>query len=221
MQFYVLLLGDGTKEIIEKKLRAYTITTLKGRFAEVVMRIKEVIENTKLDVNSLIVKLCALDEDSSTIFSTDNAFEMIHNKTELFHYIGRYCSIYDYELLVGLVESTDCQEAMQLLDDFTKTLSTSILSDLDLLSDDGKPKDYMSGSHKLVITYLGGKCTLRTKELVKNIIYEHFHLNKWSIIFKDVEEGLCCFYSYINSSYIVVNSYIAIFICQHAGISQK
>ena len=48
----------------------------------------------------------------------------------LFHHIGQYCSIYDYELLVAFVQSTGCQDAIKLLDDFTKTLSTSILSDL-------------------------------------------------------------------------------------------
>ena len=117
-------------------------------------------------------------------------------------------SIYDYELLEAFVESTECQEAIKLLDDFTKELHHSVLSDLNLLSEDGElrdPKDFMLGTHKLVIKYVGGKCTLKTKEMVQSIIYGSFCLRKGSIIFKGAREGCVAFVYQISQT---VKSYL-------------
>ena len=195
-------------ETDEKQLKARTLAKLKGKYAEVFEKIRLIIESRKLDVNSLIIKLCLLDDDNTTIFSTDDAFKNIQNTATLFHHIGRYCSIYDYELFVAFLESTGCQEAINLLDDFTKTISSSILSELDLLCDDGElrnPKDFMHGTHKLVIKYVGGNCTLKTKGWIQSIVCEHFHLKKGSIIFKGVEEGCVAFIYQISSA---VKSYL-------------
>ena len=98
-----------------KQMRACTITKLKGRYAAVVEKLRLIIDNRKLSINSLILKLCSLDEDNITIFSTDKAFKEIHSTTELFHHIGQYCSIYDYELLEAFVESTECEEVIKLI----------------------------------------------------------------------------------------------------------
>ena len=112
--------------------------------------------------------------------------------------------MYDFELLLTLIESTECQEAIQLLDDFTKEIRHSILSDLDLLSEDGEllnPKDFMPNTHKLVIKYVGsGKCTLTAKEKIQNIIYECFRLRTGSITFKGVQEGCFAFVYQISAA---------------------
>ena len=130
--------------------------------------------------------MSSLDDDNITIFSTDIAFEKYTTRLNCF------CNIYDYELLIAFVEATECQEAIKELDDFTKEWKFSVLSDLDLLCEDGElrnPKDFLPGTHKLVIKYVGGKCTLKTKEMVQNIVCEHFHLNKRSIFFKGAQVG--------------------------------
>ena len=189
-----------------KQLKVRTIIKLKGKYGTVVDNIRLIIDKQKLDITSLIVRLCSIDVDNTTIFSTD--FKAIHSTTDLFLHIGKYCSIYDYELLEAFVESTECEEAIKLLDDFTKEIRCSILSDLNLLSEDGElkdPKDFMSGTHKLVIKYKGDKCTLKTEEIVKNVIYESFHLKKGSIIFKGVQEGCVAFVYQISPT---VKSYL-------------
>ena len=191
-----------------KQFNVHTIIKLKGKYAIVVDKLRLIIDSQKLDITSQILKLCSLDEDNTTIFSTVKVFKEIHSTTELFLHIGQYCNIYDYELLEAFVESTECEEAVKLLDDFTKELSCSILSDLNLLSKDGElrdPKDFMPGTHKLVIKYVGGKCTLKTKEIVTNIIYESFHLRKGSIVFKGVQEGCIAFIYQISP---IVKSYL-------------
>ena len=178
-------------------MRARTLARLKGKYANIVNKIKCIIEEKHFDINQLILSLCTADEENLTVFSSDEAFLKITDTNSLFHQIGRYCSMYDFDLLLALVESTECQEAVKLLDDFTEELRCSILRDLDLLSEDGellKPKDFMPGTHKLVIKYVGrGRCTLVVKEKIQNIIYECFHLRKGSITFKGVEEGCFAF----------------------------
>ena len=191
-----------------RQLQARTITKLKGKYAAAVDKLRQIIDSQKLDINSLILQLCSIDEENTTIFSTDKVFKEVHSTRELFYHIGQYCSIYDYELLEAFVKSTECEEAIKLLDDFTKELRHSILSNLDLLHKDGElrdPKDFMPGTHKLVIKYVGGKCTLKTKEMVQNIIYQSFHLKKGSIIFKGVQEG-CVEFVYEISP--IVKSYL-------------
>ena len=103
---------DGT---IEKQLRARTLTRLKGKYASVVIKIKCIIEEKHFDINQLILSLCTADEENLTVFSSDEAFLKITDMNSLFHQIGKYCSMYDFDLLLALVESTDCQEAVKLL----------------------------------------------------------------------------------------------------------
>ena len=192
----MLIFIDDEVDCIEKQLNSRTLARLKGRYAKIIGAIRNIFECKKLDVETLILNLCSLDDDNITIFSTDEAFKEIHTISNLFFHIGQYCSIYDYELLTAFVESTDCKEAVTLLDDFTKELHSSVLSDLNLLCDDGElrdPKDFMPETHKLKIKYIGGKCTMKTKEMVQNIVYERFRLKKGSIFFKGVQEGCVTF----------------------------
>ena len=169
------------------QLHARTITRLKGKYANVVRKIKHVFEQQKYKINELILNLSATDDENHTIFSTDDVFIKTTNTDKLFLWIGKYCSMYDYELLLALVESTECEEAIKLLDNFSKELHSSISKDLDLLSEDGELRDiesFMPETHKLEIKYVGGKCTLTTIQIVKRIIYECFHIQRGSIIFR-------------------------------------
>ena len=188
----------------EKQLRARTLTRLKGKYSNIVIKIQDIIDEKKFNIKQLILSLCAADEENSTIFSSDEAFLKITDTNSLFHQIGKYCSMYDFELLLALVESTECQEAIKLLDDFTEEVRHSILYDLDLLSEGGKllnPKDFMPDTHKLVIKYVGGgKCTLTAKEKIQSIIYECFHLRKGSITFKGVQDGCFAFVYQISAA---------------------
>ena len=187
---------------IEKQLRARTLVRLNGKYAKIVNKIQYIIEQKNINIKQLILNLCAADEDNVTVFSTDEAFIRITDTNDLFLQIGKYCSMYDFDLLLALVESTECQEAIKLLDDFTEELRCSILRDMDLL--DGEllnPKNFMSDTHKLVIKYVGGsKCTFKAKEKIQNIICECFHLRKGSIIFKGVEEGCVRFIYQISAA---------------------
>ena len=187
-------MDDDEVDGIEKQLNARTFAKFKKRYISIIESIRNIFKGNKLDVKPSILKLSSqLPDDSNvTVFCTDEAFIKICSIDELFIQIKNYCNVYDYELLIAFVESTECQEAINLLDDFTKEIQSSVLSDLDLLGDDGELrdpnyKDFMDKTHDLVIKHVGGKCTLKTKGLIQNIICERFHLKKGSIFFKGVQ----------------------------------
>ena len=167
-----------------------------------------IIEGKKFEVQELIVNLCAVDRKKLTVFSTDDALNKIQTYRMLSHQISQYCSICDYELLEAFVESTDCPEAIEVLTTFTDEMHNSILKELNLLSDCGKmlnPDDLMPGTYKFAIEYVGGQCTLETKITIQNVIREHFHLQKGTIVFKGVEMA-CVFFVYQISA--AVKSYL-------------
>jgi len=174
-----------------KYLQAKEITKWKGKLAATVDRIRNIIDSQQCDIQQLILKLCVSDENNLTVFSTDEAFTKITTTTELFFHIGRYINIYDYDLLSAFVESTECVEAITVLNRFTINLHNSILKGLDLMTECGElqPEQFPSGACRLVIKYVGGECTINHKRIVQNIISERFQLPKGSIIFRGVEEG--------------------------------
>ena len=172
---------------------------MKGKYVQTVEQILQIFKKKRIDIKKLITYLCNCDEENLTIFSTDEAFVKVRNTTQLFHFIGRYCSIYDYELLLSLVESTGCEEAIKLLDDFAEQLKSSILKSLDLLSEDGKVKN-PPGTHTLKVKYEGGKCTLKKIKMIKKVLYEVFKLNRVSIIFRGAEDGCVTFVYQVSNA---------------------
>ena len=168
----------------------------------------QIIEGKEFKVQQLINNLCAADRNKITVFSTDEVFSKIETYPMLSHQISKYCSIYDYELLEAFVESTGCQEAIRVLNTFTHEMHSSILKELDLLSDCGKklnPDDLMPGTYIFAIKYIGGQCTMKTKRVVQNVICEHFDLQKGTIIFKGIKIASIIFVYQISAA---VRSYL-------------
>ena len=167
-----------------------------------------IIEGEKFEIHTLINQLCVVDQNKITAFSTNDAFRKIQNYHELFHEISIHCTIYDYGLLEAFVESTDCEEAIKVLDTFTGEMHNSILKELNLIKDCGQklnPDDSMSGTYKFAIEYIGGQCTLKTQATIQNVIREHFHLQKGTIIFKGIEISSIIFIYHISAA---VRSYL-------------
>ena len=66
----------------------------------------------------------------------------------------------------------------------------SILAEIDLISEHGEllhPDDFMPGTYKFIIEYVGGKCTIKTKEMVQSIVEQSVRLRKGVLIFKGVD----------------------------------
>ena len=181
--------AEGTAEIT-RRLNAHTLARLDGRLSNTLSKIMRILEEEKFEVQKLINNLSASDLNKITVFSSNEVFGKIKTYPMLSQEISKYCSIYDYKLLKSFVESTECQEAIDVLTTFTDEMHTIILKELDLLSDCGKklnPDDLLSGTYTLAIEYIGGYCTIQIKTVIQNVIREHFHLQKGTITFKGIE----------------------------------
>ena len=198
------------EECCERELQSKSLTKLKGKFTKVIKNLKQLIESKELKVEDLIDNLRSVDDNHTTIFSNDDAFSEIKTVKQLFVSIQKYCNIYDYGLLEAFLESLDdCDEAIKLLNDFTKDLHHSILEELDLLSESKnqlKPKKLMKGTYKLEVKYDGNEtCTLAIKNMVHRVVLKSLHLHKASITFIGLDDGCVVFVYQISAA---VKSYI-------------
>lgn len=91
-----------------------------------------------------------------------------------------------------MVQASQCQEAIRELNDFTKFLQNSILTEIDLISEHGEllhPDDIMPGTYKFIIQYVGGECKVGTKAMIQDIIEQSVRLTKGALIFRGFDIG--------------------------------
>ena len=194
---------------VEKKFKHNTLIKLKGEYSRVVSQLIDVFTVNNVDVKKLITVLHFNDADKISIFSTDTAFSVITTVVELFNHVANYCKgIYDYEVLIMLVQASGSQKAIEELDSFTTKLQNSVLSEIDLMSEHGElmhPDDFMPGTYKFIIQYVGGKCDIRTMKMVKGIVEQCINLKKGVLIFKGFGVGSILFIYQIS---VIVKDYL-------------
>lgn len=185
---------EKPKELV-KQFRDVAVS-LKIKFAKVILKIQCVIKKTQIDVKNVITVLCFADDNKCTVFSTDNAFKTIRTLEKLFHSIGRYCTIYDYSVLDIFVQATKCQDAIDELDKFTRSLQNHVLKEVDLLTECEElrnPDDFMQGTYKFVVEYVGSTGSLKIQKMIQNIIQERIHLKRGTLVFKGFDTGSVLF----------------------------
>ena len=189
---------------VKKQFRAMLVTKLQKTYLKVVKKLMQIFEEKKVDVEQLITLLRFNDVDKKSVFSTDEVYTSIRTEKQLFRYVAKYCkSIYDYQVLDALIEVSECPEAIKELTDFTESLRNSVLTELDLMSEHGEllhPDDFMPGTYKFIIEYVGGKCTIETKEMVQGIVEQSVRLKKGVLIFKGVDVGSILFIYQISEA---------------------
>ena len=178
---------------LKKQFRYSVIENLQKQYLMVVKKLMEIFKTKKLNIKQLITLLSFDDVDNKSVFSTDAAFCKIKTKKQLFHRVSQYCKgIYDYHVLDALVQASGYPEAIKELTDFTKLLQNSVLTEVNLMSEHGEllhPDDFMPGTYKFVIEYVGQKFTIETKEMVQGIVQQSVHLMKGTLIFKGIDVG--------------------------------
>ena len=189
---------------IKRQFRDFLIMKLRRRYSKVVRQLISIFEKEKINIKELITILSFDDVDKKSIFSTDTAFTTIKTKLQLFHHVSQYCKgIYDYRVLDVLVQASGCPEAIKELNDFTKLIQNSILTEIELMTEHEEllhPDDFMPGTFRFVIEYVGGKCTIETKELVQSIVEQSVRITKGVLIFKGVDIGSILFVYQISEA---------------------
>ena len=188
----------------KKQFRSLVIAKLRQQYIKVIMELIKIFEEKKLDIEKLITILSFDDVEKMSIFSTDTVFSTIKTEKQLLHHVSQYCkSIYDYHVLDVLVQASECPEAIKKLTDFTKLLQNSILAEIDLMSEHGEllhPDDFMPGTYRFIIEYVGGKCKMGTKEMVQEIVEQSVRLRKGVLIFKGFDVGSILFVYQISEA---------------------
>ena len=62
------------------------------------------------------------------------------------------------------------------------------------------PDDFMPGTYKLIIEYVGGKCKMGTKEMIQGIVEQSVHLKEGVLIFKGFDVGSILFIYQISEA---------------------
>jgi len=194
---------------VKRQFKDFEIAKLQQKYSKVVRKLMHIFKERKINIEELITVLSFNDVDKTSVFSTEDAFNKIKTEIQLFHHVSRYCKgIYDYRLLNILVQASECPEAIKELTDFTESLQNSILTEVDLMSEHGEllhPDDFLPGTYKFIIEYVGGKCTVETKEMVQGIVEQSVRLKKGVLIFKGVDTGSILFIYQISE---VVKKYL-------------
>ena len=179
--------------VMKKQFRDFVIKRLREKYSKVVRSLMHIFKDKKVDIEELITILRFDDVEKNSVFSTDDVFNTIRTEIQLFQHVAKYCkSIYDYRVLGVLVQASGYPEAIKELTDFTESLHNSILTEIDLMSEHGEllhPDDFMPETYKFIIEYVGGKCTIETKEMVQGIVEQSVRLKKGVLIFKGVGVG--------------------------------
>ena len=166
---------------------------LRIRYSQVVGKLIRIFKQQNIDVEEVITVLRFDDVEKKTIFSTDAVFNTIKTATQLLRHVGQYCKgIYDYQLLEVLVQASRCEEAIRELNNFTEMLQDYVLSEIELMSEHGEllhPDDFMPGTYKFIIEYMGGRCTLGTKEMIQSIVEQSVRVRKGVLIFRGFDIG--------------------------------
>ena len=190
--------------VVKKQFRDFVIKRLREKYSKVVRNLMHIFKDKKVDIEELITILRFDDAEKNSVFSTDDVFNTVKTEIQLFQHVAKYCrSIYDYRVLGILVQASDCSEAIKELTNFTESLHNSILSEIDLMSEHGEllhPDDFMPGIYKFIIEYVGGKCTIETKEMVQGIVEQSVRLNKGVLIFKGIDAGSVLFIYQISET---------------------
>ena len=159
---------------VTKSFRDFLIMRLRQKYSKVIITLIQIFKEKKVNIEKLITSLCFDDVNKCTVFSTDAAFSTIKTENQLFHHVAQYCKgIYNYHALDVIVQASECPAAIKELTDFTELLQHSILKELDLISEHGEllhPDDYLPGTYRFIIEYVGDKCQVGIKEMVQGIV---------------------------------------------------
>ena len=180
------------------------VTNLENMYLKVVKKLMHIFKEKEVDIEELITLLRFNDVKKNSVFSADDVFTTVRTELKLFQCVSQYCkSIYDYRVLDVLIQASECPEAIKELTNFTELLQNSILIEIDLMSEHGEllhPDDFMPGTYKFIIEYVGGKCTIETKEMVQSIVEQTVHLQNGTLIFKGVDIGSILFIYQISEA---------------------
>ena len=184
---------NGTARVlVSTKTIKKNINEFKSKYSKMIKDLKTTMEKYVNDpkndysVQDMIINLYSSD-NSLSVFSTDENLRKATTVVDVFTVIAEKCTMYDYEVVKIYVNSTECKEGIQIVEDFTAELENSLLKHMNLLSDDDlrfEVNVLPNGKRrKLTIVCNGRSLTCEDKNLIQDVIYEKFDLPEASMQF--------------------------------------
>ena len=200
MYVYCVAITNSTTSSKDSDKSFDKLTSLRKievEFAKMTSRVKRALDRNKVSVAELIELLCAASAVSSKkvpIFD-DYEFENIKSIDQLWRKLGKFWSIFDYDLLISVVDLTECAEAQEILDNFLARIDLSALENVV-----GLVLDCEEAWPLLRIKVNAEKCTLDVQNKVKNIISKQYDLQRYTLHFAGIKEGCIIFIYHISKA---------------------
>ena len=177
-----------------------SILHIEIQFAKMTVKIKQALINNNVDVVLLIEQLCAIStvRNKKVPLFDEDVFENIKSIDDFWKKMKNFWCIYDYELLLCIVEVADCREAEQIFQQFLSRIDPSAIEDVDLVLH-CKP-EYLEGLLKPVLRVKINteKCTKNIKKQAEEIISKKYELDKYGLCFQGIKEGCIELLYYIS-----------------------
>ena len=163
-------------------------------------KIKRALINNNVDVVSLIEQLCtisAVKNKEVPLFDPD-VFEKIKSIDDFWKILKNFLRIFDYELLLYVVEISECKDAQQIFEEFLSKIDPSAITDMDLVPyckvehPEGSLKPVLRIKVKIKI------CTSDVKKQVEEIVSQAYDLEKYALCFQGIREGCIELLYYIS-----------------------
>ena len=187
----------GTEPACEKLT---SIRDIEIQFAKMTIRIKQALINNNVDVVLLIEQLCAIStvRNKKVPLFDEDVFENIKSIDDFWKIMKNFWCIYDYELLLCVVEVADCREAEQIFQQFLSRIDPSAIEDVDLVLH--CKVEYLEGLLKPVLRVKinAEKCTKNIKKQAEEIISKKYELDKYGLCFQGIKEGCIELLYYIS-----------------------
>jgi len=187
-----MLLDDTQEANKQHCARITSFTKLEVEFAKMTNRIKQSLQNNNINAGSLAEQLCTISAvrmKRVPFFDDDEAFEKVTTIDELWKRLRKFWNMYDYDILIMVVEIAECAEAQKILDDFLSTIDPSAIKDVDLVLHYKEYKEEGIMRPQLRVKVNVERCTVDVEKKVKDIVSTKLDVKRYSLHLISVKNG--------------------------------
>ena len=177
-----------------------TIQDIEVQFAKMTNEIKEALISNEVDVVSLIVQLCATSavRNKNVPLLDKDVFSKIKSIDDFWKELRGFWTIFDYDLLILIIEISQCGEAQDIFNEFLSRIDPSTIKDTDLVLHCTEERWKGSLKPVLRIKVNAEECTPDVKEDVKEVVSKVYKLKKYALHLVYIKRGCIEFFFYIS-----------------------
>jgi len=205
--FCAIAIDDASKDSVKVFEKLTNLDKIEMEFVKMTKRIKETLVKNNLSVDDLIEQLCAISAvcNKKVPIFDDYVYKNVKSIDMLWKKLGTFWNIFDYDLLILVVDIAECAKAEEILDNFQARIDVSTFEDAGFVLHCKLCKeDEEQAWSWLRVKVNTEKCTFDIKERVKEIVSENFGLKKCSLCFKGIQAG-CYEFVYLISKALMTH----------------